>query len=77
MPKKSCSHNWAPMKRGSKFEKCTLCGTTFPCRHVCQHLDCRLVKGKEIPAEAKQMLAKLGVAIDLSSIQHLLPKDRS
>lgn len=43
-----CRHEWRPM-RGSDREKCSLCGTTFPCALECGHVDCRLVKGQPMP----------------------------
>lgn len=41
-----CRHLWAP---DGKREKCSLCGTKFPCPLACQHVDCCLLKGHELP----------------------------
>lgn len=36
--KKECSHpHWI---EGKRYDKCSLCNTTFPCRGECTHLDC-------------------------------------
>lgn len=54
MPKKEgCAprnHNWAPLRRGSSRERCTICGTTFPCAHECGHVDCILATGRQLPS---------------------------
>lgn len=49
---KRCSprdHNWKPMKRGGAHEQCTKCLDVFPCRSACEHLDCIVATGREIP----------------------------
>jgi hypothetical protein len=38
-----------PMKRGSARVQCTKCGDVFPCRHDCEHLDCIVATGRELP----------------------------
>lgn len=40
---------WVPMGRGSKRERCTTCGTKFPCTHACEHFDCILATGRTLP----------------------------
>lgn len=53
MPKKpSCrlrDHAWHPLQRGSDREQCRTCGDVFPCRHACDHLDCRLATQRPLP----------------------------
>jgi len=41
-------HRWR-LVRGGKREQCDVCGTSFPCRHSCGHLDCAAVKTGEWP----------------------------
>ena len=37
-PKAACTHpGW---QEGKRYDKCSLCGTSFPCRGECTHLDC-------------------------------------
>lgn len=36
--------------KGGKRQVCTACGDAFPCRHACDHLDCRDAR---IDAETK------------------------
>jgi hypothetical protein len=35
--------------RGGKRTRCTKCGDVFPCSHACDHFDCRLARGEELP----------------------------
>lgn len=37
------------MKRGGAHEQCTKCKDVFPCRNECEHLDCIVATGREIP----------------------------
>lgn len=73
MPKKICSnskHVWVALRRGSKFEKCTTCGTMFPCRtNDCGHFDCMLVRGQEIPEYWRNLLGELGVEVDTTTLR--------
>lgn len=43
-----CRHVWVPSKLG-KFEKCSVCGTRFPCASSCTHFDCMLERGESLP----------------------------
>ena len=42
-------HTWERLRRGSNRERCTLCGTVYPCRHACEHVDCRCARGEALP----------------------------
>lgn len=43
-------HTWRPVRR-SKFEKCTTCGTYFPCKKAgCDHSDCHEARGEGPPS---------------------------
>lgn len=62
------AHDWKPMKRGGAHEQCTKCHDVFPCRSECEHLDCIVATGREIPEcwgnpeEAREaMLAELAI----------------
>lgn len=46
---RNIDHNWQPMQRGSKREQCRNCETVYPCRHACDHLDCRVDRGDPMP----------------------------
>jgi hypothetical protein len=37
-------HTWWTMRGGR--EKCSTCGTVFPCRAKCGHLDCKAERGE-------------------------------
>lgn len=61
-------HNWKPMKRGGAHEQCTKCHDVFPCRSACDHLDCIVATGRELPSlcanpeEAREaLLAELAI----------------
>lgn len=41
-------HKDRPMRGGNRVE-CTRCGDVFPCRHPCNHIDCILATGRELP----------------------------
>lgn len=36
-------HVWRDVK-GGRYQRCETCKTFFPCKHDCQHLDCKLVR---------------------------------
>ena len=43
-----------PLRRGSKRVKCIKCGDSYPCSHKCEHLDCLLERGEELPDWARK-----------------------
>lgn len=45
---KKSAHDWQPM-RGGKRERCVNCGDVYPCRTACEHVDCILDTGRELP----------------------------
>lgn len=57
---KLTDHTWQPNPRASSPSvmlpgalvpaTCTACGTRYPCKHACDHLDCRLERGDALPA---------------------------
>jgi len=38
-------HDWRERRRSPGTFACQGCGTLFPCRGVCEHIDCRDAKG--------------------------------
>lgn len=59
--KNSCSlwnHNWVPMRRGSRRETCTVCGTVFPCAHECGHFDCAVETQRALPDWARLVVER-------------------
>lgn len=70
MPKKACAkHDWRPLQRGSKFEKCANCGTLFPCRGKCEHLDCCWVKGDAPPEYWQRLLEAMGLDFERQGLK--------
>lgn len=52
---------WVALKAGSKYEKCDSCGSAFPCRRYCEHLDCaqhREEHGIRMPAKPQTKIRK-------------------
>jgi hypothetical protein len=49
MKKKRCKKGEHQPMRGGKRERCTKCGDVFPCRNECEHIDCILESGRELP----------------------------
>jgi hypothetical protein len=41
-------HRWRPV-RGGRREVCQECGTSFPCKTACEHVDCCEATGSPLP----------------------------
>lgn len=64
-------HDWRTAKT-QDHEICTKCGTRFPCRNKdCGHWDCIIVRGEELPENAKKLMEALGVEVDVASLPKL------
>jgi hypothetical protein len=48
-PKCKLGQHTDVLLRGGKSVRCTTCGDTWPCRHECDHFDCRCARGEEMP----------------------------
>ena len=60
-------HLWRPLK-GGKYEECTVCKDIFPCRGVCDHLDCGFIKGGKPSAQDAALMDALGLDFDRTGL---------
>jgi hypothetical protein len=68
-------HDWRERKRSPGTFECAGCGSVFPCRHACEHIDCLDKRGDEralarvLGALAGECNATPAAAVELRSDQ--------